>query len=48
VTLVLDNLNTHTKGAFYEVFAPDGARLLETDRILLYPQARLLAEHPRI
>jgi hypothetical protein len=48
VTLVLDNLNAHTKGAFYEVFAPDGARLLETDRILLYPQARLLAEHPRI
>jgi hypothetical protein len=26
VTLVLDNLNTHTKGAFDEVFAPDVAR----------------------
>lgn len=26
VTLVLDNLNTHTKGAFYEAFAPDVAR----------------------
>ena len=26
VTLVLDNLNTHTKGAFYEVFEPDVAR----------------------
>ena len=26
VTLVLDNLNTHTKGAFYEAFAPDRAR----------------------
>ena len=26
VTLVLDNLNTHTKGAFYEVFPPDVAR----------------------
>jgi hypothetical protein len=26
VTLVCDNLNTHTPGAFYEVFPPDGAR----------------------
>jgi DDE superfamily endonuclease len=26
VTLVCDNLNTHTKGAFYEAFAPDKAR----------------------
>jgi len=26
VTLVLDNLNTHTKGAFYEVFEPEIAR----------------------
>jgi DDE superfamily endonuclease len=26
VTLVLDNLNTHTKGAFYEAFPPDWAR----------------------
>jgi len=26
VTLVLDNLNTHTKGAFYEVFDPEHAR----------------------
>ena len=26
VTLVLDNLNTHTKGAFYEVFEPSVAR----------------------
>ena len=26
VTLVCDNLNTHTKGAFYEAFAPDQAR----------------------
>lgn len=28
VTLVCDNLNTHTKGAFYEVFAPERAREL--------------------
>ena len=26
ITLVCDNLNTHTKGAFYEVFAPEQAR----------------------
>jgi hypothetical protein len=26
ITLVCDNLNTHTKGAFYEAFAPDKAR----------------------
>jgi hypothetical protein len=26
VTLVCDNLNTHTKGAFYEAFAPEVAR----------------------
>ncbi|MCH7729353.1 MAG: transposase, partial [Planctomycetes bacterium] len=26
VTIVLDNLNTHTKGAFYEVFEPAVAR----------------------
>lgn len=26
VTLVLDNLNTHTKGAFYEAFTPERAR----------------------
>ena len=28
VTLVCDNLNTHTKGAFYETFKPDRARSL--------------------
>ena len=26
VTLVMDNLNTHTKGAFYEAFPPEAAR----------------------
>ena len=26
ITLVCDNLNTHTKGAFYEAFSPDRAR----------------------
>jgi DDE superfamily endonuclease len=28
VTLVSDNLNTHTKGAFYEAFKPESARWL--------------------
>ena len=28
IILVSDNLNTHTKGAFYEAFAPDQARAL--------------------
>jgi hypothetical protein len=28
VTLVCDNLNTHTKGAFYEAFEPERARRL--------------------
>ena len=28
VTLVSDNLNTHTRGAFYEVFEPERAREL--------------------
>ena len=28
VTVVCDNLNTHTKGAFYEVFEPERARAL--------------------
>ena len=28
VTLACDNLNTHTKGAFYEAFAPERARTL--------------------
>ena len=28
VTLVLDNLNTHTKGAFYSAFEPKRAREL--------------------
>ncbi len=30
VTLVCDNLNTHTKGAFYEVFERSRARALVT------------------
>lgn len=28
ITLLCDNLNTHTKGAFYEAFEPERARAL--------------------
>ena len=38
VTLVSDNLNTHTKGAFYATCEPDKARQLsESYPVLLYP-----------
>jgi DDE superfamily endonuclease len=44
VTLVCDNLNTHTKGAFYEAFEPGPrAGVLETDQILLHSETRQLA-----
>ena len=46
VTLVCDNLNTHTKGAFYEVFEPVRAReLVRRHRVLLHAETRELAEH---
>ena len=49
VTLVCDNLNTHTKGAFYEAFAPEvRPSVPETDPLLLYPQARQLAQRRRM
>ena len=38
ITLVCDNLNTHTKGAFYEVFEPTRARQL-VRRIEFCPHA---------
>ena len=48
VILVCDNLNTHTKGAFYEAFEPERARrLVRRHRVLLHAQARQLAEHRR-
>ena len=34
VTLVCDNRNTHTKGAFYEAFEPDRARVPQTHQLL--------------
>ncbi len=41
VIVVCDNLNTHTKGAFYESFAPARrARVGLPHRVLLHAQAR--------
>ena len=49
VTLVCDNLNTHTKGAFYEAFEPaPGASVRQADRLLLHAETRQLAERRRM
>lgn len=48
VTLVCDNLNTHTKGAFYEALEPDRAGVHQTDQLLLHPETRKLAECRRM
>ena len=49
VTLVCDNLNTHTKGAFYDgVPARASAGVYQADQLLLHAQARQLAEHRRM
>ena len=41
VILVCDNLNTHTKGAFYEVFEPARAReLVRRLEFLLHAETR--------
>ena len=43
--LVYDNLNTHTKGAFYETFEPErGASTGSTARVCLRPKTRQLAQ----
>jgi hypothetical protein len=49
VTLVCDNLNTHTKGAFYEAFQPEQARA-SLQRILCYTpnQTRKLVKRGRM
>ena len=48
VILVSDNLNTHTKGAFYEAFDPERARsLVRRLEFLPHAQARQLVEHRR-
>ena len=49
VTLVCDNLNTHTKGAFYMAFPPEQARAyIKRIHFLLYAQTRQLAKHCRM
>lgn len=49
VTLVCDNLNTHTKGAFYEAFPPAVAReYVKRINFCYTPQARELAQHGRM
>ena len=49
VTLVCDNLNTHTKGAFYEAFEPDArASVHQADQLLLHAETRQLAERRRM
>ena len=45
VILVCDNLNTHTKGAFYEALPPGQARDSATPDVLLHPQARELVKY---
>ena len=48
VILVCDNLNTHTKGAFYEAFEPSRARRVgPAAGVPPHAQARQLAEHRR-
>ena len=48
MTLVCDNLNTHTKGAFYTAFPPSERGLYQTDQLLPHAQARQLAEYRRM
>ena len=46
--IACDSLNTHTKGALYEVFEPERARNLRSPgRISLHTQTWQLAEHRR-
>ena len=48
ITLVMDNLNTHSPGSFYETFSPVLAKgSLGSLRVCLHPEAWQLAEHCR-
>ena len=38
ITLVMDNLNTHTSGSFYETFPPEVAKALWDRFELIYPK----------
>jgi hypothetical protein len=48
ITLVCDNLNTHTKGAFYTAFPPERPGLCQADQLLLHAEAWQLAERRRM
>ncbi len=49
ITLVLDNLNTHTRGALYEAFEAERARgLRQPHRVPVHSEARELAECRRV
>ena len=45
ITLVMDNLNTHTPGALYETFCPDKAKALWDRFEFVYTQAWELAQY---
>ena len=48
VIVVCDNLNTHTRGAFYEAFEPERARkLVRHLEFCVRAEARQLAQHRR-
>ena len=49
ITLVLDNLSTHSGASLYKNFPPAKARALLDKLALVYtPEARQLAEHGRV
>jgi hypothetical protein len=48
ITLVMDNLNTHSLGSLYEAFPPQEARrLIQRLEVVKTPQAWQLAQHGR-
>ena len=48
ITLVMNNLNTHTPSSLYEAFSPEQNQgAVRSLRVRLHPQARQLAKHGR-
>ena len=47
ITLVMDNLNTHTPGAIYETFPPEKAKALWDRFEFVYTKAWQLVKHGR-
>lgn len=48
ISVVLDNLNTHTPAALYEALSRPRPNASCTTGVSLHPQARLVAEHGRV